>query len=352
MRNADQVTELPAETIVRIDESGRHGPNLIIGGHFVLGSTILDDREAQLVLDELGPLPHGAREWKFSYLRRSVPRARSLLDALTPDSVLATAVHHRFFAWSKLLDTLLYELAAHLGTAPLSDARQAQVIWLVQRSWEDVRKDVDGVIGAFVEAWRRPSEQALYELGRQLRRLSSTVGSASTRRDVLRPLVRAHRDMTLHLMRDLAPQEPGGGTDGVRLVDHLDPHTPALGALVMGWRARLGLSARISLVHDEIFPKDIVERWETHLAVLHGVSLRRGTSVGSPALQLADLVAGAASTALAPTAGDAIEEGVAALFRSVVTSWLPADLTIWPWSDPRSALRPEGGVALRIDPDP
>jgi hypothetical protein len=314
----------------------------------VVGSTNLSVADATELLDRsVGELPEGAPEWKWKYLATNRHRSEAFFDQLDSASAASAAVHHRFFGWTKAVDTLIYEHQLLLGSGR-PEYTQMEMVGLAHMSWEAVRHAVDPFLDAYITAVRTPTSRHSYALGRAARELKSTCTDRDTSRNVLRPLVAGAREFDRLLRAIAAPHADGPFRNAA---DHIDPHLAALGALPIAWRERLGTSAPIEAHHDEILPDDIVDRWSSVMATAARMHLTRGRSVDDPRLQVADLVAGATECALRPTESDTRRRTVQEIARAHVGAWLPRDATIVAFRDPRSQLRPEGSLSPRSDYD-
>jgi hypothetical protein len=216
---------------IAIDESGRHGPNLLAGGHFVVGSTSLTDAEAETLLDHtLGPPPSNAGEWKWQYLAKQPDRAYRFLDALDSRKVVAVVTHHRFFGWCKLIDTLLYEFDIYLNEEA---GDQMLMALLAQRSWEEVRLVVDDVLGVFVAACRDLLvEKNFYWFSRRSREITSACNDKWTRAKILDPIaLRAPR--LRRLLLDHITHGIGGLREKRALAGIMWIHTCPLSGLLL-----------------------------------------------------------------------------------------------------------------------
>lgn len=334
---------------IAIDESGRHGPNLMAGGHFIVGSTSLtNEAAADLLAGALGLPPQTAREWKWKYVREMPKRAEAVLAAIDPRTTLVAVIHHRFFCWAKAVDTLIYEFEYNvLGEGSFS--RQFAMVAYAQEAWECVRTHVDPFLQAYVDACRSPGEKSFYWVARRARQLVSRCPDGPVREQVLKPMARAAGRFRELLLEHVAIR--GEGDAFARPADHIDPHVAALGALANGWRQRTEHGGWIDALHDEIVPNDVVDRWTEAFTQIGRMRLSRGKSLNEPRLQLADLIAGAAEAALRRPSDDEQTEIVRALAQGQVTEWIPRDLTICAWRDPVSQFRPEGAPPPREDYD-
>ena len=268
---------------VAVDESGRHGSNLVAGGAFILGSTSLTDDEATALLtDTLGAPPQTAVEWKW-HLAQSKWELRAFLDALPNSRVMAVAIHHRFFGWCKLVDTLLYEHAVVIGGAPESNETQMLTVGIAQIAWESARHIVDDLIDAWVTAVQKPSNDTF----RRLRGAALDLAAGQFDDEIVGDTFRTLRDV----VEDMTPAV----LERLTADDHADPHVPAAGTLVFEWRKRLARDCPegFQLVHDEIKQGDVVDRWSDIFRRL-GADVSRACSTDHTSLQIADLVAGVA----------------------------------------------------------
>jgi hypothetical protein len=331
---------MAVDSTIAVDESGRDGTNLVRGGAFILGSTSLSDTEsAQLLGTILGPPPQTAQEWKWSSAARRPAQVLELLESIPLEKVVSIPIHHRFFGWCKAVDSLLYEYPVVVMDEPADDKRQMQVVFLAQSSWEAVRDELDPFLTAWIEAVRHPNETSVENVRREVSR-------------VLRSVTHLPASQTVRLMSEVLNRLTPSQLRQVMLDrDHIDPHVPAVGALIEAWHRRLSQhgSSRIKILHDAISHGDTVDRWTPHFERL-GVTVTRAHSHQHPALQIADLVAGATRSAFRdPTPSSAHRYSLDTSL--LVRRWLPDDLVIWPWRDPRSKLRSDGVTGARADFD-
>lgn len=200
-------------------------------------------------------------------------------------------------------------------------------------------------------ACREPfDDKNFYWFTRRSRQLAARCRDKATYGTVLEPLSARAGDFKRLLLDHIVVGAHGSQSQLHSSRDHIDPHVSSIGGLAHGVR-RCGGSGRITALHDEIYPADIVERWTTAFADSHSLHLVRGRSDEFATLQLADLVAGATDLAFRPPLQVGLKADVQRLVRVEVQRWLAPDMTIWPWRDPNSQLRPEGGLPPRSDPD-
>ena len=328
------------KSIIAVDESGRDGSNLVMGGAFILGSTTLTDSESDVLLNRyLGRPPQSAREWKWRSAAKRPVQVLDFLKAIPVENVVSIAIHQRFFGWCKAVDSLLYEYPVIVLDMPGNDGRQMAMVSLAQNSWEGVRGHLDPFLAAWVEAVRHPSNPTVACLRTEA---SSLLHSTTL------PVAKQTIELMSEVLDRLEPPE-------LRQVmldqGHIDPHVPAVGSLIEAWRDRLDHpdATELTILHDVINSGDTIDRW-TPLFDRLGVTVTRGNSHDHPALQVADLVAGATRAAFQdPTSATAGRTTIDT--ARLVERWLPPDLVIWPWKDPRSSLRSDGVTGMRTDFD-
>ena len=295
-------TQMPLPTIF-FDEAGNTGAALTDAAQpvFVLASTNLTDEEAEALL--AGVRTPQTREAKFTSVRRSKAGQRRLLEligtgSLDPQRVKSLVMHKRFMVVTKLVDLIeetlahahgidLYERGANLAISNLRYL--VSPVFCGEARFEEF-------LASFVEMVRRPtiaSKDRFFRSARAMYEGCSDEGHKAS----FAPYIYAERfiDDILHGVTFLA----------------LDPAIPAFFSHCTVWGAQL--AGPFSAVHDASKPMAAErENFEAMMnpaiapAVigydrrkfefpLKATGITFADSHDHPALQLADLIAGATS---------------------------------------------------------
>lgn len=314
--------------VVAVDESGRHGPNLMGGSHFALGSTRLTDVEAEAMLHTAFGDRRSA-EWKWAAVKRHRRGLQTLLRDFDSSSVKATAVHNRYFGWTKALDTALYEISIELGCQDPTGRMQATMVNLVDLCWRDVGAHSANFVQAFVSACRSRESSAFQEMMNEAL-LLSRLATSPVVADLMQEVAKVVPLFPSYFRYRLGAPNPTATGHVAR--DHIDPHVCALGTICDAWRNEFGDDELpLVLMHDEIGPRDVVDRWSSVVQSLSNAVVVRGRSVERPSIQLADIVAGATELAMRdPHTLSRGDRWTWQLMRDHVSAWLVPDRTIWP----------------------
>ena len=324
---------------VFFDEAGNTGAALTDSAQpvFVLASTGLTDDEAEGVLGVVRT-PQ-AKEAKFSALRKSDSGRRRLLDLvgstqLGPERVKSLVMHKRFMVVSKLVDIIeetlmhesgidLYERGANLALANLH--------YLVSPVFCGEQR-FDEFLASFVEMIRRPTPTSKARFFQAARGMYDGCSDADHKASFA-PYIYAER-----CIDDIL--------DGVTYLA-LDPAIPSFFALCTAWGSQIG--EPFHAVHDASKPM-AAERstFEAMMdpaieAAIIGYDRRKfefplkatgitfADSLDHPALQLADLIAGATAHWAASLARGEKDEFAEALAASGVQRF--AFDALWPTPD-------------------
>ena len=291
---------------MHVDESGNSGQNLLDAQQpvFVLAAVHLGDADASRLASMLAG---GADEAHYTRMRKRPGGQERILQvvgdsALAPDSVRVSALHKPFMAVAKLVDLLLEPIVAAAGRDLYADGSHLELSNMLfalgpdacPRSWQPLME-------SFVRfVWRGTSEGAT--------RLSGLLAQAT--REAEHHPVGELLEMMPHDERLLLAWH--GREDGDDPADALDPALAATVEQARWWGTRLG---PFLLVYDE---SKLVGRWSARLLALSDpavaaeyavtptnrmpalplAGLAPAISQDSPAVQVADLLAGACADVL------------------------------------------------------
>lgn len=292
--------------IVAFDESGHSGENLLDRQQpvYALAGVCLEEQVASDFVTELLK-DRQATELKFAALRKGSSGRRLVLDALKSEHLAAenrrlSVSEKGWFLAGKVIDLLVEPMTLSSAAFYESGMHQLSADWLFLQASEEVGLERwQDFLEAFVTAARSQDEDelaAIAELAERLQEIKSFEGSTTAR--ILAP-VPASVDY-------LAEQLRGPGAK-----DQLEPAVTALVGHMEAWSERLGEPFRA--VHDD---SKVIEAWveeimrlsdpriepvsiESDVATfrlpLLATNIEFATSETTPAIQLADLIAGAAS---------------------------------------------------------
>lgn len=341
-----------------LDESGNTGQALLDGHQpvFVLASVYLNAEAAQRLAAIVGR--PGSSEAKVKRLRRSAAGREMMLkmlnDPLVNPATVKLAIYHKpFMVTTKIVDVLiesllysrgidLYEGGANLGLANMWHA--VMPTFTSVEAFGELQR-------LFVEMCRRYSAQSINAFYAHVKAMRA---------------INSHRefDNDLRMLEDtrLMVDEALDGVDK----NLLDPHIPSFVDIASQWTAyfdrpfravndpakplaqfRAELELLMSSGEKQVFSKLGPAR-QLPLQV-QGIEFADSTSV--PAIQVADVVAGAAATVCIAVATGAWDAFSTAAVDSRLRSVIEATERIWPslavTPDELDAENREGGAALQ-----
>lgn len=300
--SADEDPEAPRST-VGFDEAGNTGPDLLNQDQpvFVLASVALPEGEAS---DLLG-LRHGDEHHSVNDRKSRPGRERMLAvlsaQSLDEHSVKVAVMHKPFIVTTKIVDMLIEPIAAQLGLDLYQDGMHVGLSNLLHASWPVLdRPGFDRLSGSFVTWARRPTVSSARALAAAIRPMTAHMPEAFDK-----VLMEAARIL------EFDPTYLAGASD----ISDLDPAGPALLGLVHEWCAQLD---EFDVVHDDskeikhwiphvrrlsdpARPPAEFQMWNGHV-VRYPLKVRDialAPSESSAQIQLADLIAGAASIGFA-----------------------------------------------------
>jgi hypothetical protein len=292
--------------VVCVDESGNSGQNLLDPNQpvFVLAAVHLEESDARRLADELAG---DAGEAHYTRLRKKPAGQTRLVEALTddalqPTSVRVSAIHKPFMAVAKFVDLLVEPMVAAEGVDLYERGFHLKFTHVLQDLGElACPKHWRPLIASFVRfIWRGTTEDAV---------------------EVVRLLHLAIQEAGDHPVADIlvmAPLDPRvlldwhGRGDTEESADALDPAVTSVFEQTVWWGDRLG---PFLLKYDD---SKVVERWTQRLiamsdpaaAAAHSVTpshpmpvlplagLAPSKSHDTPAVQIADVLAGACADVL------------------------------------------------------
>ncbi|HEV7774882.1 MAG TPA: DUF3800 domain-containing protein [Conexibacter sp.] len=341
---------------VHADESGHSGQNLFDPDQpvFVLATVHLAEPAASRLASALAD---GAPEAHYTRMRRQRGGQTRILEALD-DPVLegsarTSALHKPYMVIAKFVDLLIEPVvAAHGGDLYRDDGHLKILDVLSHLGRKACPTSWDQTMTAFVEFIRRPSEATTEAFTNGLAAAVNEAGDHPV--GSFLALVPLDVEVLLRLYAR-APEEPS---------DFLDPHVAAVTEHILHWGEVLG---PIELVYDST---KIMNRWSSRLLALsdpvvaarHDVTptvpmptlplarLTPVTSHDSPAVQVADLLAGATADVLRALANEKpLDAWQQQLGERRVLRFLDLEHTVWPPSDPalQSEIKAQGLLSQR-----
>jgi hypothetical protein len=335
--------------VVAFDESGHSGENLLDRQQpiYALAGVCLESKDADDLVSDLLK-DRQASELKFAALRKHSSGRRVVLNALGSDHLVPTnrrlSVSEKgWFLAGKVIDLLIEPVTLSNFVFYESGMHRLAADWLFFQAAEEVGAERwQGFLEVFVDAARsqRDDEQAaLAELSERLREIQGFEGTTTAR--ILGP-VPASVDY-------LTEQLSGPGAK-----DQLEPALTSLIGHIQDWSERLGEPFRV--VHDD---SKVIEAWigeilrwsdpsiepvsiESDVATfrlpLLATSIELTTSETTPAIQLADIVAGAAAWWLRDLVSGSGDDLFAAEIKA---TGLRADWSLGPLDFQEQAVLPE-----------
>lgn len=293
------------------DEAGRSGGNLFDDQPwFALAAHDYTDAEARAVL----PALRQAREWKWSALRLNFRLATEVLTnpALIRSRIALFIAEKPYVAWLKLYEDLYGDA---LNTPVLARRVHADRLWAVLGD----HPGMPDVLTAYMHAVRTERHDSLLTLRSALLRLARppTNSSASSNRAKRRRLSKAYARMGAVIDAMIAHTPllaTGTGASRAERGANLDPHIAGLAVVFDKW-APAGTPywlhqqrgpGWVRVHHDRIdsMPAGYIDLFRRLPAIESFDFLE---SDASPAIQLADVLAGSALTAANPRAPTRIE---------------------------------------------
>jgi hypothetical protein len=334
---------------VAFDESGNSGENLLDRDQpiYSLASVCVEDEDAEALVAKLLS-GRQAQELKFSRLRKKESGRRVIFDALgaevlAPSNRWLSVSEKDWFLAGKVVDLLIEPLLPP-GALYDSEMHVLSANWLYLSAAEDVGAETwQRFLEAFVTAARAQGDEepaALAECAERLREIQGFEGT--TTGQMLRPIPASI---------DYLAERVGG--QGAK--DQLEPALTALVGHIEAWSARLGEGFRV--VHDD---SKVIEDWvdelmrwsdpsiepvsvESDQATFRlpflATSIEFATSETVPAIQLADVLAGASAWWLKDVVGCGEDEFAAA----IEATGLRANWTVGSFDFQDRALSPENG---------
>lgn len=334
---------------VAFDESGNSGENLLDGNQpiYSLASVCVEEEDAEALAAEL-LLNRQAQELKFNRIRRSAGGQQVVLDALAssalvPSNRWISVSEKGWFLAGKVIDQLVEPLYPP-GALYASGMHLLSADWLFFSAPEEIGAERwNGFLETFVAAGRSQGDEeapALAEFAERLREIQG-VGGTTTAQILER--VPASIDY-------LAEQLGGQGAK-----DQLEPAVTALVGHIEAWSERLG--ERFRVVHDD---SKVIEEWvgelmrwsdpkiepvaiESDQATFRlpflATSIEFATSETVPAIQLADVLAGASAWWLK----DVVRGGEDEFAGEIEATGLRADWTVGSLDFQKRALPAEAG---------
>jgi hypothetical protein len=312
--------------IVAFDESGNSGENLLDCQQpvYVLAGVCLEEQVASDFVTEL-LRDRQATELKFASLRKGSSGQRVVLKALrseflVPANRWVTVSEKGWFLAGKVIDLLIEPVTLSSAAFYESGMHQLSADWLFLQASEEVGLERwQGFLEAFVTAARSQGEDervAVAELAERLHEIQGFEGTTTAR--ILRPVPASVDYLSEHLS--------GSGAK-----DQLEPAVTSLVGQLEAWSKRLDEPFRV--VHDD---SKVIEDWvgellrwsdpriepvsiESDVATfrlpLLATNIEFATSETTPAIQLSDLIAGAASWWLKDSVAGTGEDDFAAEIR-------------------------------------
>lgn len=277
---------------VYCDEAGRGGGNLFDDQPwFVLAAHDYSDDEAAGILPPLGRAP----EWKWATIRRR-PQSLSVITGILENPSLVRSrvsvflAEKPYVAWLKLYEDLFGD---PLNTPPLSRLPHADRLWAAMA---DCRAMPD-VLNAYVRAVRTEDPAEVSLLDSSLALLAHDCGGSDPELGAVIRVLRHNVGELLH----------GHPSTNAERGANLDPHVAALGVVFEKW-APPGTPywvfeqkgppwVRVHHHRIDALPAAYID----FVSRLPGIeSLDFVDAAGSPAIQLADVLAGAVALAANP----------------------------------------------------
>lgn len=333
------------------DESGHSGQNLFDADQpvFVLATVHLDEQAARRLASALA---NGADEAHYTKMRGRRVGQRLILEALgdpaLDGSARTSALHKPYMAIAKFVDLLIEPVMAAHGADLYKDGWHRKILHVLSSLGRDAcPRHWDATMRAFVHFIRRPSAPTADAFASQLAAAVNEAGEHPVGSFL------ALAPLDVQLLLDLYASTPGVPADA------LDPHVAAVTEHVLHWGQTLG---PIELVYDR---SKVMERWASRLLALadpevaarHDVtpSVRMPTlplaalvpitSHDSPAVQVADMLAGATADVLRALASDKpLSAWQRRLGERRILRFLDLEYTVWSPADPamRDELLAEG----------
>lgn len=316
---------------IAFDEAGNTGANLLDKDQpiFVLASV--------LVTPEIAAIGSCEKELKFSKLRHSTDGRRLILDvlnndALRPDSYLLSGFHKKFMAVVKIVD-LLYEPLAHASGVDLyergANLAMANLLFNALPTFTGPSL-FERLLDDFVAMVRDPSNQ---KVGKFYTTAESAYRAASA--DDLKSELGALLATRVVVETDRSSFNPNA----------LDPAIPSFFLHASRWTGRLGVP--FNIIHDDSKPirseQVVLEAMMSTTEPAKVIGYDRRTmsfpltatgislcdSATEPALQVADVIASAASYALRNSKPEDSDDFAESLLATRVLgdgNWEP----VWP----------------------
>ncbi|MCX5613535.1 DUF3800 domain-containing protein [Streptomyces sp. NBC_00047] len=324
------------------DESGYDGEDLLADGRYMMVAGVaVDDAEAELILRDLRKetnIQPTARELKFKHFQRG-DRLEKMSRLWRSGGALhgrcsVFVIDKRYAIMSKTIDLLAEEEAYRRGIDLYANGRARKLARALACDGRRALKDerFERLEQAFVAFARRKDPGDRQAVIQTFYSEVEAAWAASTRRNVTEALelLRATR---------VHAEELHSGT-GTQSPPHLELLDTAVATLARAWGERLGPVSIMADEHRELTDTRIdsitsvlrTGAGPTLSSLLRPVRIRhmvRGSSHDHPAIQLADLLAGAAGTVAKHTLGHTTEAG--ALLRPIIlpliekTSLVPTD---------------------------
>ena len=315
---------------VAFDESGNTGPNLLDADQpvFVLCS-VLGSAEVESVAKDEGEL-------KFSKLRQSATGRRKILrvlnhDSLGPEKYVLSGMHKRFLAVTKVID-LLFEPLARLGGIDLyergANLAMANLFYFTLPTFIGGAR-FDAFLASFVDMIRFPEDANVDAFYAQVNEAHSVSSEEGLKAEL----------GALRVSREIVERDRGQ-YDG----SSLDPAIPSFFQHASEWTGRLGVP--FVVLHDASKP---IEGEQVILEAMMSVSqppeligydrrkmrfplactgIELVDSEAEPAVQVADIIASAASFVLRESLRGSLSGFSRDLLDSAVLegTWAP----VWP----------------------
>jgi hypothetical protein len=333
---------------VAFDESGHSGENLFDHQQpvYALAGVCLEEQAAGDFVSELLK-ERQATELKFASLRKGSSGRGIVLDALGSDHLVQanrrlTVSEKGWFLAGKVIDLLIEPMTVGNFVFYESGMHQLLADWLFFRAGEEVGcEHWQEFLKVFVSAARSQDEDertALAELAERLQEIQSLEGTTTAR--ILAPIPAS--------VDYLAEQLSGPGAK-----DQLEPALTSLVGSIQDWSERLGEPFRV--VHDD---SKVIEAWveeilrwsdpsiepvsiESDAATFQlpflATTIEFAASETTPAIQLADIVAGAAAWWLKDLVSSDGEDTFAAEIKA---TGLRADWSVGSFDFQREAVLP------------
>ena len=324
---------------VGFDESGNTGPDLLNRDQpvFALASVALSEADAAKLLGSCVGTEHHSVSLRQS--REGRERMLKVLnsDALGPSTVKVAVMHKPFMVTTKIVDLLIEPIAAGVGLDLYQQGMHLGLSNLFHSSWPVFdAAGFDHITSSFLAWARDPTDLTARPLAAAIRRMAVHAPEAI--------------EQVLFVAADVLDANPGYFT-GSGDISGLDPAGPALIGLLHEWCAQLG---GIQVVHDD--SKEVMH-WLPHIRrlsdpkqapaefqVWNGETLRYPLSVtdisldeseASAQIQLADLIAGAATIAFGSRVRPPktkLRRFAAEVLSSELPSWV-IGASVWPTTD-------------------